>query len=99
MRVVACVSEKPDDLTCIVDVKGLGAASGQGIVEGNKAAAGKQETVEAAGIGVIPDDLAALLMPRASVPLIPPLLAEGSFSVVNIPPLLRRNPWRPVASV
>ena len=61
MRVAAGVSEKPDDLTCIVDAKGLGPATGQGIVEGDKAAAGKQETVEAAGIGVIPDDLACIV--------------------------------------
>src|SRR5262249_34720153 len=62
VRVVARVSEKPDDLACIVDAKGLSAANAQGIVEGDKAAAGgTEEAVDAAGIGVIPDDLACIV--------------------------------------
>src|SRR5262249_50725717 len=59
VRVVARVSEKPDDLACIVDAKGLSAANAQGIVEGDKAAAGgTEEAVDAGGVGVIPHDLA-----------------------------------------
>jgi hypothetical protein len=54
------VNVVPDDLACVVDALCKGAFGAQGIIERGVGGAAVQEAVDAAGVGVVPDDLAGL---------------------------------------